>query len=103
MSPLGVTDPIPLPTTCCSVLVSEWSWYEPSYPDVTPSPCPPPVPLTCAPLLFFHWCQNESGVSPLGVAVGFNRIEMVQLLLDKSVDLMQRDKGGNSVLHYAAG
>jgi ankyrin repeat protein len=47
--------------------------------------------------------QNERGISPLGVAVGFNRKDMVQLLLDAGADLAGRDGQGNTVLHYAAG
>jgi hypothetical protein len=56
----------------------------------------PPVTCSCA-------LQNERGISPLGVAVGFNRKDMVQLLLDAGADLAARDGQGNTVLHYAAG
>lgn len=47
--------------------------------------------------------QNERGISALGVAVGFNRVPFVELLLDAGADLALRDGQGNTVLHYAAG
>lgn len=47
--------------------------------------------------------KNERGISPLGVAVGFNRVQVAQLLLDNGADLAQLDSQGNTVLHYAAG
>jgi ankyrin repeat protein len=60
------------------------------------TPPPPPPPPFAAP-------QNERGISPLGVAVGFNRKPVVALLLDAGADLEARDAAGNTVLHYAAG
>jgi hypothetical protein len=51
----------------------------------------------------FLLLQNERGITPLGVAVGFNRTELVQLLLDSGADLAMVDGQGNTVLHYAAG
>jgi ankyrin repeat protein len=47
--------------------------------------------------------QNERGISPLGVAVGFNQQEIVELLLAAGADLNIRDASSNTVLHYAAG
>ena len=47
--------------------------------------------------------KNEKGVTALGIAVGFNKIEMVKFLISKGADLEQRDARGNSALHYAAG
>jgi hypothetical protein len=47
--------------------------------------------------------QNERGISALGVAVGFNRVPFVELLLDAGADLALNDSQGNTVLHYAAG
>jgi ankyrin repeat protein len=47
--------------------------------------------------------QNEKAVTALGIAVGFNRKEVVELLIEKGVDVMQVDGKGNTVLHYAAG
>ncbi|GFR48770.1 hypothetical protein Agub_g10591 [Astrephomene gubernaculifera] len=46
---------------------------------------------------------NERGVSPLGVAVGFNRLEIVKLLISKGADLTFRDPKQNTLMHYAAG
>eukprot|EP00878_Enallax_costatus_P034286 GHUV01038007.1.p1 GENE.GHUV01038007.1~~GHUV01038007.1.p1 ORF type:complete len:125 (+),score=63.08 GHUV01038007.1:3-377(+) len=46
---------------------------------------------------------NERGVSPLGVAVGFNRKAFVEMLLDAGADIGLRDAADNTVLHYAAG
>eukprot|EP00879_Flechtneria_rotunda_P011121 GHRR01011618.1.p1 GENE.GHRR01011618.1~~GHRR01011618.1.p1 ORF type:complete len:304 (+),score=115.86 GHRR01011618.1:124-1035(+) len=46
---------------------------------------------------------NERGVSPLGVAVGFNHKDIVELLLNAGADLQAQDTAGNTVLHYAAG
>jgi ankyrin repeat protein len=47
--------------------------------------------------------QNERGVTPLGIAVGFNRVAVVSLLLEKGAAVDKRDPAGNTVLHYAAG
>lgn len=47
--------------------------------------------------------QDDRGISPLGVAVGFNRVEAVKELLVQGADKEQKDKQGNTVLHYAAG
>lgn len=47
--------------------------------------------------------QNERGISALGVAVGFNRLEVVKLLIAKGGDLSFRDPKKNTLMHYAAG
>lgn len=47
--------------------------------------------------------QNERGIAPLGIAVGFNRAAIVSLLLEKGAQVDRRDPAGNTVLHYAAG
>lgn len=99
------------PATCLARLhrMSEasapWVWQSPSpsplLPHLTPFPLlppprsPPKKPNTSK--------QNERGISPLGVAVGFNRAPVVGLLLDAGADLEARDAAGNTVLHYAAG
>jgi ankyrin repeat protein len=55
-------------------------------------------------LLLLLLCpQNERGISPLGVAVGFNRKATVALLLDAGADMEAKDAAGNTVMHYAAG
>ena len=43
------------------------------------------------------------GITPLGVAVGFNRIAIVEALLEAGADVEKPDGRGNTVLHYAAG
>lgn len=47
--------------------------------------------------------KNERGVTPLGVAVGYNKVAAVKCLLKHGADVMARDAKGNTVLHYAAG
>lgn len=47
--------------------------------------------------------QNNRGVTPLGIAVGFNKLPVIELLLEKGADVMLTDAAGNTVLHYAAG
>lgn len=47
--------------------------------------------------------QNAQGITPLGVAVGFNKLEAVKYLLEHGADVTLVDKKGNTVLHYAAG
>mmetsp|Transcript_32908 Transcript_32908/g.92157 ORF Transcript_32908/g.92157 Transcript_32908/m.92157 type:complete len:277 (+) Transcript_32908:3-833(+) len=46
---------------------------------------------------------DARGISPLGVAVGFNRLEVVALLVERGAAVDQRDAQGNAPLHYAAG
>merc|ERR1719359_1194942 len=47
--------------------------------------------------------QDDRGITPLGYAVGANRIAVVKLLLDKRANPFSVDSNGNSGLHYAAG
>merc|ERR1719437_158982 len=47
--------------------------------------------------------QDQKGITPLGYAVGANRIAVVKLLLDKRANAYAVDATGNSGLHYAAG
>lgn len=47
--------------------------------------------------------KDGRGISPLGVAVGFNRIACVKALLAAGADVHQTDARGSTVLHYAAG
>ena len=50
------------------------------------------------------WTQADGrGITPLGVAVGFNRVAIVTALLEAGADVEQPDARGNTVLHYAAG
>ena len=47
--------------------------------------------------------QDERGITPLGVAVGFNRLEVIRELLAAHADVEKTDRMGNTPLHYAAG
>lgn len=47
--------------------------------------------------------QDLKGITPLGYAIGANRIAIVKLLLDNRANPFSVDSSGNSGLHYAAG
>eukprot|EP00929_Paragymnodinium_shiwhaense_P046221 TRINITY_DN2352_c0_g1_i1.p1 TRINITY_DN2352_c0_g1~~TRINITY_DN2352_c0_g1_i1.p1 ORF type:complete len:272 (+),score=99.55 TRINITY_DN2352_c0_g1_i1:73-888(+) len=47
--------------------------------------------------------QDHKGITPLGYAIGANRIAVVKLLLDNRANPFAVDSNGNSGLHYAAG
>lgn len=47
--------------------------------------------------------QDQKGITPLGYAIGANRIAVVKLLLDSRANPFAVDSQGNSGLHYAAG
>lgn len=47
--------------------------------------------------------QDHKGITPLGYAIGANRIAVVKLLLDSRANPYAVDSNGNSGLHYAAG
>jgi len=47
--------------------------------------------------------QDAKGITPLGYAIGANRIAGVKLLLDNRANLFAVDATGNSGLHYASG
>jgi len=47
--------------------------------------------------------QDHKGITPLGYAIGANRIAVVKLLLDKRANPFSVDSQGNCGLHYAAG
>jgi len=47
--------------------------------------------------------QDHKGITPLGYAIGANRIAVVKLLLDSRANPYAVDSSGNSGLHYAAG
>eukprot|EP00403_Amphidinium_massartii_P014737 CAMPEP_0178413880 /NCGR_PEP_ID=MMETSP0689_2-20121128/22753_1 /TAXON_ID=160604 /ORGANISM="Amphidinium massartii, Strain CS-259" /LENGTH=264 /DNA_ID=CAMNT_0020035161 /DNA_START=89 /DNA_END=883 /DNA_ORIENTATION=+ len=47
--------------------------------------------------------QDQKGITPLGYAIGTNRIAVVKLLLDNRANPFAVDSTGNSGLHYAAG
>merc|ERR1719203_125710 len=47
--------------------------------------------------------QDQKGITPLGYAIGANRIAVVKLLLDSRANPFAVDANGNSGLHYAAG
>ena len=43
------------------------------------------------------------GVTPLGLAVGYNKLPVVKALLKAQADVHQADAKGSTPLHYAAG
>merc|ERR1711953_441614 len=47
--------------------------------------------------------QDSKGITPLGYAIGANRIAIVKYLLDNRANPYAVDATGNSGLHYAAG
>lgn len=47
--------------------------------------------------------RDARGITPLGVAVGFNKLPVVRALLDNGADVALIDARGNTALHYAAG
>merc|ERR1712190_197061 len=47
--------------------------------------------------------QDSKGITPLGYAIGANRIAIVKCLLDQRANPYSVDASGNSGLHYAAG
>mmetsp|Transcript_69992 Transcript_69992/g.130865 ORF Transcript_69992/g.130865 Transcript_69992/m.130865 type:complete len:272 (-) Transcript_69992:129-944(-) len=47
--------------------------------------------------------QDAKGITPLGYAIGANRIAVVKVLLDNRANPFAVDASGNSGLHYAAG
>ncbi|KAK9830304.1 hypothetical protein WJX72_010886 [[Myrmecia] bisecta] len=47
--------------------------------------------------------QDARGITPLGVAVGFNKVPVIKELLAAKADVSLLDAKDNSVLHYAAG
>lgn len=47
--------------------------------------------------------QDYKGITPLGYAIGANRVAVAKLLLDNRANPFAVDSSGNSALHYAAG
>lgn len=47
--------------------------------------------------------QDPKGITPLGYAIGANKIAVVKMLLDKRANPFSVDSSGNGGLHYAAG
>jgi len=47
--------------------------------------------------------KDARGITPLGVAVGFNKIPIIKEFLQANADVEVTDPKGNTALHYAAG
>ena len=43
------------------------------------------------------------GITALGLAVGYNKVPLVKVLIDGGADVTLTDAKGSTVLHYAAG
>lgn len=43
------------------------------------------------------------GITPLGLAVGYNKLDVVKALIGAGADVKQADAKGSTSLHYAAG
>ena len=46
---------------------------------------------------------DARGVTALGLAVGYNKVALVKVLLEGGADVAKTDAKGSSALHYAAG
>ena len=47
--------------------------------------------------------KDARGITALGVAVGFNKLPVIEVLLRAGADVTLTDAKGNTPLHYAAG
>lgn len=47
--------------------------------------------------------KDARGITALGVAVGFNKLSVIKVLLAAGADVGLTDAKGNTPLHYAAG
>lgn len=47
--------------------------------------------------------KDARGITPLGMAVGFNKLPIIKLFLEADADVELTDPKGNTALHYAAG
>merc|ERR1712199_104400 len=47
--------------------------------------------------------KDFKGVTPLGYAVGHDKISIVKVLIDAKANLNEVDSAGNSAVHFAAG
>ena len=46
---------------------------------------------------------DARGITALGLAVGYNKVPLVKVLIDGGADVSKTDAKGSTVLHYAAG
>ena len=46
---------------------------------------------------------DARGITALGLAVGYNKVPLVKVLIEGGADVSKTDAKGSTVLHYAAG
>lgn len=46
---------------------------------------------------------DARGITALGLAVGYNKVALVKVLIEGGADVSKTDTKGSTVLHYAAG
>ena len=46
---------------------------------------------------------DARGITALGLAVGYNKVPLVKVLIEGGADVSRTDAKGSTVLHYAAG
>ena len=48
-----------------------------------------------------NWYKDENGLTALHVAAGNNHLNIVEILLNRGIDINSKDNNGNTALHGA--